>query len=252
MSVVIGRRINGITLNSLEYVLDEYRDPIQFLTEEGAKQYLIDKGIKEEDLAYYEYPECSDEFNIEQETDEIIKRNNNESNMNLPNIYEMYDKRKNCPLNKVVKYDFFDRKNEESVFYDSIQDAYTKLNPEKSNEDIHELNMRTWLNTHNDIITEDVHEIEHLEYSGYNAEKPNDPDNNVTRLEVKLSSHKDTNILDISSFTTKEGELITKITFIPPKSDINNEVKYYNSYGNEVDGECFEEELGYIKVKENK
>ena len=49
-NVVIGRPINGISINGLEYVLDENGDEMLFESEAEAKQFLIDNGFTEEDI----------------------------------------------------------------------------------------------------------------------------------------------------------------------------------------------------------
>jgi hypothetical protein len=52
---LIGRPINGISINGLEYVLDgEDGDVIEFETEEKAKEFLFQHGGTQEDL-----DECS-------------------------------------------------------------------------------------------------------------------------------------------------------------------------------------------------
>ena len=48
MSWVIGRPINGITLNGNEYVLDENGDEMQFETNDKAKSFLFDHGLTDE------------------------------------------------------------------------------------------------------------------------------------------------------------------------------------------------------------
>lgn len=50
MAVMIGRPINGITINGLEYVLDENGDPMKWATEEQARQFLADHGIGEKEI----------------------------------------------------------------------------------------------------------------------------------------------------------------------------------------------------------
>jgi len=43
--IVIGRYINGVVLNPMEYVLDENNDLKSFESEFKAKQYLLDRGM---------------------------------------------------------------------------------------------------------------------------------------------------------------------------------------------------------------
>jgi hypothetical protein len=47
---LIGRPINGISLNGLEYVLDDTGLPMAFETEEGAKGFVFANGFTQEDL----------------------------------------------------------------------------------------------------------------------------------------------------------------------------------------------------------
>lgn len=50
MSVVIGRPVNGIWLNELEYCLTERNVPMVFDNEAKAKAWLSDHGIEGDDL----------------------------------------------------------------------------------------------------------------------------------------------------------------------------------------------------------
>ena len=43
--IVIGRHINGVVLNPMEYVLDKNNDLKSFESEHNAKQYLLDRGM---------------------------------------------------------------------------------------------------------------------------------------------------------------------------------------------------------------
>ena len=49
----IGRHINGITLNPLEWLSSEDGSNQQFTTEAEAKQFLLDNGATEDDLEWY-------------------------------------------------------------------------------------------------------------------------------------------------------------------------------------------------------
>ena len=64
MAVIIGRPINGITINGLEYVLDENGDPMKWATEEQARQFLKEHGIGEKEIE-----ETGIEFEEEEEYD---------------------------------------------------------------------------------------------------------------------------------------------------------------------------------------
>ena len=65
--VVIGRYINGITLNPLEYILtnSDKDSPVkQFESEEVARDYLSENGVLDEDMEDFEFepytPELDD------------------------------------------------------------------------------------------------------------------------------------------------------------------------------------------------
>ncbi len=48
--VIIGRFINGITINPLEYVLDDNGDLMVFETEDKAKEFLKEHGLNDDDI----------------------------------------------------------------------------------------------------------------------------------------------------------------------------------------------------------
>lgn len=50
MGVLIGRPIEGVTVNGLEYVCDEKGYAIVFNDEADAKQFLADRGLSEDDI----------------------------------------------------------------------------------------------------------------------------------------------------------------------------------------------------------
>jgi hypothetical protein len=50
--ITVGRYINGISLNELEYLLDENDDVMEFANEEEAKTYLRNAGVSEEEMYY--------------------------------------------------------------------------------------------------------------------------------------------------------------------------------------------------------
>lgn len=57
MPVIIGRPINGISINGLEYVLDASGEPMVFANEEAAKKFLMEHNCPEdvfEDLIFEE------------------------------------------------------------------------------------------------------------------------------------------------------------------------------------------------------
>lgn len=55
--IIVGRHINGITLNPLEYLLDDEGDPMTFESEEKAKEFLAEKGFSEEDMHWMVFEE---------------------------------------------------------------------------------------------------------------------------------------------------------------------------------------------------
>jgi len=57
MKVVIGRHINGITINPLEYLLDEDEEPMIFESEEIAKDFLKEKGFTDGDIYWLVFEE---------------------------------------------------------------------------------------------------------------------------------------------------------------------------------------------------
>ena len=43
--VIVGRAINGITLNGLEYLLDQDGKEMEFASEQDAKEFLTENGV---------------------------------------------------------------------------------------------------------------------------------------------------------------------------------------------------------------
>ena len=56
--IVVGRHINGIPINPLEFLLDREGKPMVFETEEAAKSYLRRKGVKEEEMYWMKFKEA--------------------------------------------------------------------------------------------------------------------------------------------------------------------------------------------------
>lgn len=56
--IVIGRHINGIPINPLEFLLDKEGKPMVFETEDAAKRYLREKGITEEEMYWMKFKEA--------------------------------------------------------------------------------------------------------------------------------------------------------------------------------------------------
>lgn len=57
MSVVVGRHIDGITLNPLEYLLDDEGDLMTFDSEEQAKLYLKSQGFSDDEIYWMVFEE---------------------------------------------------------------------------------------------------------------------------------------------------------------------------------------------------
>lgn len=55
--IIIGRHINGITLNPLEYVLDEDDEVMVFETEDKARDFLREYGFDDEDMEHFVFEE---------------------------------------------------------------------------------------------------------------------------------------------------------------------------------------------------
>jgi hypothetical protein len=51
--IVIGRPVNGISINGLEWLLDDNGDPIRFIDGSAAKQFLLDNGESSENIYSY-------------------------------------------------------------------------------------------------------------------------------------------------------------------------------------------------------
>ena len=64
--IVVGRHVNGITINPLEYLLDDEGDLMTFESEEKAKEFLAEKGFSEEDMYWMVF----DEVDNAKQTDE--------------------------------------------------------------------------------------------------------------------------------------------------------------------------------------
>ena len=58
--IIVGRPINGITINGLEYLMDYEGDLMTFESEEKAKEFLAEKGYTEEDMHWMVFEEVDD------------------------------------------------------------------------------------------------------------------------------------------------------------------------------------------------
>lgn len=65
--IVIGRHINGIMLNPLEYVCDENDSLMVFETEDKAKDFCRENGLTDEDIEWLVFEEIDEEYDEEKE-----------------------------------------------------------------------------------------------------------------------------------------------------------------------------------------
>ena len=65
--IIVGRHINGITLNPLEYVLNEDGSLMVFETEDKAKDFLREHGFDDEDMEYLVFEEIDGKYDEEKE-----------------------------------------------------------------------------------------------------------------------------------------------------------------------------------------
>jgi len=65
--VLIGRPINGISINGLEWLLDDNNEPMRFIDGNTAKHFLLDNGENAEKIYAYwfEDEETGFRLNIE-------------------------------------------------------------------------------------------------------------------------------------------------------------------------------------------
>jgi len=60
--IIVGRHINGIVLNPLEYLLDsEDGEAMEFETEDAAKVYLREQGYDDEELEWFVFESVDDD-----------------------------------------------------------------------------------------------------------------------------------------------------------------------------------------------
>lgn len=58
--VAVGRHIDGITINPLEYLLDDEGELIVFESEESAKDFLKGKGFTDDDIYWFVFEEVKE------------------------------------------------------------------------------------------------------------------------------------------------------------------------------------------------
>ena len=57
--IIIGRPIGGISLNPLEYVLDENDEIMTFTDMKAAHSFLIEHGVPENELEFFVFEEVA-------------------------------------------------------------------------------------------------------------------------------------------------------------------------------------------------
>lgn len=57
MNIAVGRYINGITLNPLEYLLDKEGEPITFESKKKAEEFLKENGFTDDDIYWMVFEE---------------------------------------------------------------------------------------------------------------------------------------------------------------------------------------------------
>lgn len=55
--MLVGRHINGITLNDIEYLLDEHGKIMHFSNKSEAKAFLREKGCSDEEMYWFVFEE---------------------------------------------------------------------------------------------------------------------------------------------------------------------------------------------------
>lgn len=60
--IIVGRHIDGITINPLEYLLDDNGKPMVFESEERAKEFLRTHSVPDEEIQWMVFEELGDEF----------------------------------------------------------------------------------------------------------------------------------------------------------------------------------------------
>ncbi|SEA05578.1 hypothetical protein SAMN04515656_10328 [Eubacterium aggregans] len=59
--IIVGRHIEGIALNDLEYLLDADGNELMFDSIEDAKEHLVEIGMPEEEMYYLKFVEVEAE-----------------------------------------------------------------------------------------------------------------------------------------------------------------------------------------------
>jgi hypothetical protein len=77
--VIVGKHINGITINPLEYLLDDDGEVMEFDTEKSAKTYLRDRDFTDDDLfdlVFEQVDDPAEEVNPDPPLTEVSKNEN--------------------------------------------------------------------------------------------------------------------------------------------------------------------------------
>jgi hypothetical protein len=69
--ITVGRHINGITLNGLEYLLDDNGEIMQFRSKGKAKKWLFDAGCSADELYWLVFEQVK--VDKEREADEHVQ-----------------------------------------------------------------------------------------------------------------------------------------------------------------------------------
>lgn len=65
MGVIVGRHINGIKINPLEYLLDDVGEMIVFQSKERAREYFKKQGWTNEQINWLVFEETEAECNLD-------------------------------------------------------------------------------------------------------------------------------------------------------------------------------------------
>jgi len=60
--VIVGRYMEGITINPLEYLLDDFGQVREFADEETAKAFLYDSGFTEDDIYWFTFKPADEKY----------------------------------------------------------------------------------------------------------------------------------------------------------------------------------------------
>jgi rubrerythrin len=60
--IILGRHINGITINPLEYLLDDNDEVMEFVSGDTAKEFLKEKGFTDDDFYWLTFEYVNGEY----------------------------------------------------------------------------------------------------------------------------------------------------------------------------------------------